>query len=134
MTRSSGRSAMTGIVCIFFGDIPIASFIAWRTIPSSSWLSHMPGDGSITGKIASSKSTLGELLSRHSLIRLQVLLPRPLHHVGRQFRRRAVFVPAGRFQPVAHELFVEGWRADAQLVLVGGPEAGAVGGQHFVDE
>src|SRR6185369_15967037 len=46
----------------------------------------------------------------------------------------AAFVPAGGFQPVADELFVERRLAVARFVLVGGPEAGAVGGEDFVDE
>ena len=45
-----------------------------------------------------------------------------------------LFVPAALFQPVAHELFVEGGRADADAVLVLRPEAAGIWGEHFVHQ
>ncbi len=42
-----------------------------------------------------------------AFIRLAVLGGGTFGHIRRQFRRRTVLVPAGRLQPVAHELLVE---------------------------
>ena len=51
-----------------------------------------------------------------SLVGLQVFRARSPHDLIRQRRRRAVLVPASRFQPVADELLVERRRIAADLV------------------
>src|SRR5205823_12657467 len=75
-----------------------------------------------------------QLLARQSFIGFQVFFPSLGHHVCGRRRRRAVLVPAGRLQPIADELLVEGGRACAGPVLVPGPEAAAVRGEDFVDQ
>src|SRR5438105_8747452 len=81
-----------------------------------------------------STSDARQFLSGQTLIRFQILGPCALHHVGRQFRRRAVLVPASRFQPVPHKLLVKrGWALPG-LIRIERPETGAVWRQHFIDE
>src|SRR6516225_10857234 len=75
-----------------------------------------------------------KLLPAQALVGLNVLRARSLHDVDGQRRRRTVLVPSALLQPVAHELLVVGGLAAAGLVAVGGPEARAVGRQHFVDQ
>src|SRR5690606_10913380 len=57
-----------------------------------------------------------------------------LHDVGWYGRSRRGFVPAGGDGPVPYVLLVEGVLWAAGFPLVGGPEAGRVGGQHLVAE
>ena len=73
-------------------------------------------------------------LAREPFVRFDVLFARANNHIVGQCRRRAVFVPGGRFQPVADELLVERRLALARTVLIGRPEARAVGREHFVDQ
>src|SRR5574343_1584132 len=54
--------------------------------------------------------------------------------VGREFGAGGDFAPVQGFQVVADVLLVVGRRVLAFFVLVGGPEAGGVRGQGFVDQ
>src|SRR5258708_2397889 len=84
-------------------------------------------------KTASPESAgLEQRRAGYLLIRFQILSSRLAHHFSRQLRRFATLVPAGRFQPVAHELLVERRRADADLILIFRPESRAVRSQNFV--
>src|SRR4029077_8427891 len=71
---------------------------------------------------------------RQLLVGFQVLSSCSGDYLRRQSRRRAVLVPASRFEPVAHELLVKRGRALADLVLIHGPEARAIRRQDFIDE
>ena len=53
---------------------------------------------------------------------------------GGSFGAGRLLVPVERLEVVAHELLVEGGRADALAVGVGGPEARGVRRQHLVDQ
>src|SRR5690606_24434398 len=69
-----------------------------------------------------------------SLVGFAVLCRGALDHIGRQLWPRSFFVPVERFEMIAHELFVEGWWADAFAVAVGRPEARGIRCQSLVDE
>src|SRR5690349_9126872 len=73
-------------------------------------------------------------LAGYLLVSLQIFLAGALDDLRRQLGRRAIFVPAGLFQPVADELLVERRRAGPRTILVDRPEAGAVRGQDLVDQ
>ena len=45
-----------------------------------------------------------------------------------------MFVPVESFEIIADELFIETGLAAASLILVGGPEAGGIRGEDFVDQ
>src|SRR6188768_793195 len=96
----------------------------------------MPSFGRISTRAftAANLASGSERLAGDALVGLDVFGPRLLDHVGRQLRRRRLFVPAGLRGPVAHVLLVEGGGRGARLVARGGPEARGVGGQHLVAE
>src|SRR5690349_9341871 len=79
-------------------------------------------------------ATDSERLAGDALVGLDVFGPRLLDHVGRQLRRRRLFIPALGARPVADKLLVEGGGRGARLVAGGGPEARGVGGQDLVGE
>src|SRR5688572_22123691 len=69
-----------------------------------------------------------------ALIGLRVARRRARDHLGREPRCRWLVIPAGRIQPIAHELLVERRLGAARHVAVGRPEPGGVGRPYLVDQ
>src|SRR5215203_2864388 len=73
-----------------------------------------------------------------ALERIEVSSARRVHHRRRKWRRWCLTVPPPRtslnVEVVAQRLFVEARLRPAGRVALGGPEARAVRGQHFIDQ
>src|SRR4051812_18722382 len=100
------------------------------------WGSRMPSLGRISTRAftGANLATGSERLAGDALVGLDVFGPRLLDHIGRQLRRRRLFIPALGARPVADELLVEGGGRGARLVARRRPEARGVRGQHLVGE
>ena len=81
-----------------------------------------------------SSTYAGERNRREALERLDILLARSVHDVGRDLRAGIRLVPAGRLAVVADELLVEAVLRAAGLVRVARPEPRGVGRERLVAE
>ncbi len=76
----------------------------------------------------------GKCLARQPFVRFDVLLSRPVHDIGGQRGRFAVFVPVGRFQVLPHELFVKLPLVSSRFVFVTRPIPRTVRSEHFINQ
>src|SRR5580692_12618107 len=73
-----------------------------------------------------------QLASRQLEIGLEILVAGAASHVGRQSRSGWLLVPVNLFEVIANVLLVIRILRPARSVLVGGPEAGRIGGEDFI--
>ena len=97
---------------------PITSF--WKII--SSKLTPVETRRVSKEPSASEKLSPFKSLLRQSLKSINILFTSLRDDFGRQFRRRTIFVPSRRFQPLPYELFVKRQLIAARLILVCWPK------------
>jgi len=74
-----------------------------------------------------------KLVPRQDAISLPILGTRGSDNVGRKLRARRGFWPANSLEVITHKLFVERRLGAAGIVLSGGPEAGGVWSERFIN-
>src|SRR6185503_12018913 len=95
-----------------------------RRIPRAPW---PPPSWSPSRRSTPSRCRSRQLPPGQALERVTIFLRGAGDHVLGQLGRRRRLVPGERFQVVAHVLLVVRGRRHADLVRIGGPEAGRVG-------
>src|SRR5690606_34813175 len=113
---------------------PASSLKSARMIPADARLSNPRRKFFVRISSACTAPGTGSGLAGQAGQRLAVFVGGLLADLGRYLRRRCLLVPAGGFQPVAHELLVEARRIAAFGIAVGRPEAAGIRGQRLVHQ
>src|SRR3982751_5662509 len=105
----------------------MSAAMAMKTSPSRAKLTEV-----------GSRVRQGERRPGNATKSIEVATTRRVHHLGGQRRRRSLAIPSAGpplgVQIIAQWLLVEARLCAARLVLLRGPEAGAIGSEHFVDQ